>query len=125
MHNYELHLSAGERRGELELVLLIPELALFYSDGSFTDLDPKGLNPTPCGKLALRGPSFDLLEACHLHLMVMSALSISYDPTALICYQMISIVLRVVLSRDIWNACYHHAHHPDPNAISCTYANQI
>jgi hypothetical protein len=44
MHNYELHLSAGERR-ELELVLLIPELALFYSDGSFTDLDPKGLEP--------------------------------------------------------------------------------
>ena len=49
MHNYELHLSAGERR-ELELVLLIPELALFYTDGSFTDLDPKGLEPYPVWK---------------------------------------------------------------------------
>jgi hypothetical protein len=57
MHNYELHLSAGERM-ELELVLLIPELALFYSDGSFTDMDPKGLELYPVWKAGFAWAQF-------------------------------------------------------------------
>ena len=57
MHNYELHLSASEQR-ELELVLLVPDLALFYSDGSFTDLDPKGLELYPKWKAGFAWAQF-------------------------------------------------------------------
>ena len=57
--NYELHLSASEQR-ELELVFLIPELALFYSDGSCTDLDPKGLEPYPKWKAGFAWAQFQV-----------------------------------------------------------------